>query len=139
MKSPPEDPVSSRRGQETILLVADEPAMLKLAATILKRQGYTVLAASAPGEAIHLAEEHPGEIHLLLTDVIMPEMNGRSLARRLLSLYPNLKCLFMSGYTSDVIANHGVLEAGVAFVQKPFSAQNLAKSVLEALGTDKTA
>ncbi len=77
---------------------------------MLERQGYTVLAASTPGEAIRLAREHAGEIHLLMTDVVMPEMNGRDLAKNLLSLYPDLKRLFMSGYTADVIAHHGVLD-----------------------------
>ena len=123
----------SKRGQETILLVEDEPAIMKLAAAILKRHGYTALTASTPGEAIRLAREYAGEIHLLMTDVIMPEMNGRDLANNLLSLYPYLKLLFMSGYTADVIAHHCVLEEGVGFIQKPFSAQNLANKVKEVL------
>ena len=100
---------------------------------MLEMQGYTVLAASTPGEAIRLAEEHAGEIHLLMTDVVMPEMNGRELANKLLSLYPGLKWLFMSGYTADVIAHHGVLEEGVCFIQKPFSLGDLAARVREAL------
>ena len=122
------------RGHETILLVEDEPAILKLTTTMLEQQGYTVLAAGTPGEAIRLAEEHAGEIHLLMTDVVMPEMNGRDLAKNLLSLYPNLKRLFMSGYTADVIAHHGVLDEGVHFIQKPFSMKDLAAKVREALG-----
>jgi two-component system cell cycle sensor histidine kinase/response regulator CckA len=93
-------------------LVEDEPMILDIAKTILERQGYTVMAAATPGEAIRLAREHAGEIHLLMTDVVMPEMNGRDLAKNLLSLYPNLKRLFMSGYTADVIAHHGVLDEG---------------------------
>jgi signal transduction histidine kinase/CheY-like chemotaxis protein len=114
------------RGHETILLVEDEPMILDIAKTILERQGYTVMAAATPGEAIRLAREHAGEIHLLMTDVVMPEMNGRDLAKNLLSLYPNLKRLFMSGYTADVIAHHGVLDEGdVQFIQKPFSVQLL--------------
>ena len=121
------------RGQETILLVEDEPAMLELTRTLLEMQGYTVLAASTPGEAIRLAREHAGEIHLLITDVVMPEMNGRDLAKNLLSLYPNLKRLFMSGYTANVIAHHGVLDEGVHFIQKPFSRKDLAAKVREAL------
>ena len=100
---------------------------------VLERLGYTVLAASTPGEAIRLAEAHAGEIHLLMTDVVMPEMNGRDLARRLLSLRPRLKCLFMSGYTADVIAHHGVLDEGVHFIQKPFSVEDLAAKVRDAL------
>jgi two-component system cell cycle sensor histidine kinase/response regulator CckA len=120
-------------GQGTILLVEDEPALLKLVATMLQKHGYTVMAASTPGEAIRLAREHPGEIHLLMTDVIMPEINGRDLAEKLLSLYPNLKRLFMSGYTAEVIAHQGVLEEGVGFIQKPFTAQSLADKVKEVL------
>ena len=121
------------RGQETILLAEDEPDMLEMTATVLKMQGYAVLAACTPGEAIRLAREHAGEIHLLITDVVMPEMNGRDLAKNLLSLYPDLKRLFMSGYTADVIAHHGVLDEGVHFIQKPFSRKDLAAKVREAL------
>jgi PAS domain S-box-containing protein len=123
-------------GYETILLVEDEPMILDIAVNILKRQGYTVMAAATPGEAIRLAREHDGEIHLLMTDVVMPEMNGKDLANNLLSLYPKLKCLFMSGYTADVIAHHGVLNEGVDFIQKPFSVRALAVKVREVL--DKT-
>jgi PAS domain S-box-containing protein len=125
--------VPSSRGQETILVVEDEPASLKLIKRMLERQGYTVLEAGTPGEAIGVAREHAAEIHLLMTDVIMPKMNGRSLARILMSLYPQLKCLFMSGYTDDVIADHGVLEEGVSFIQKPFSAKDLADKVRQTL------
>lgn len=121
------------RGHETILLVEDEPALLKLTATILDRQGYTVLAAATPGEAIRLAQEHAENIHLLVTDVVMPEMNGRDLAKHLKSLYPNLKCLFMSGYTANVIAHHGVLDEEVHFIQKPFTMKDIAEKVREAL------
>ena len=95
----------ARRGHETILLVEDEPAILKVATMILTRQGYTVLAADSPGAALNLARENAGKISLLLTDVVMPEMNGRDLAKELLSSYPHLKRLFMSGFTADVIAN----------------------------------
>jgi PAS domain S-box-containing protein len=121
------------RGHETILLVEDEPTILELTTEMLTTQGYTVLAASTPGEAIRLAREHAGKIHLLLTDVVMPEMNGRDLANNLLSLYPHLKRLFMSGYTADVISNHGVLDEGVNFIQKPFSMQALAAKVRKVL------
>jgi two-component system, cell cycle sensor histidine kinase and response regulator CckA len=121
------------RGHETILLVEDEPSILAMTTRMLVRQGYTVLAASTPGEAIRLARERDGEINLLMTDVVMPEMNGRDLAQNLLSLYPNLKRLFMSGYTANVIAHHGVLDEGVCFIQKPFSIKGLAAKVREAL------
>ncbi|HOW68826.1 MAG TPA: response regulator, partial [Candidatus Paceibacterota bacterium] len=121
------------RGHETILLVEDEPSILRISQRVLENLGYRVLAASTPGEAIRLAREHTGEIHLLMTDVVMPEMNGRDLARNLLSQYPNLKRLFMSGYTANVIAHHGVLNPGVHFLQKPYSIQTLADKVREAL------
>ena len=121
------------RGSETILLVEDEPAILNITTMMLQRLGYTVLEASTPGEAIRLAREHMGEIDLLMTDVVMPEMNGRDLAKNLLSLYPNVKRLFMSGYTADVIAHHGVLDEGVHFIQKPFSKKDLAAKLREAL------
>jgi two-component system cell cycle sensor histidine kinase/response regulator CckA len=125
------------RGRETILLVEDEPMILDITVKILERQGYTVMAASTPGEAIRLAREHAGEIHLLMTDVVMPEMNGKDLAKNLLSLYPNLKRLFMSGYTADIIAHHGVLDEGVHFIQKPFSVKKLAGQVREVLDETK--
>lgn len=122
-------------GHETILLVEDEPAILKMTTRILQRAGYVVVGADTPGHAIHLAEEHLGTIHLLITDVVMPEMNGRDLAKKILSLYPHLSCLFMSGYTANVIAQHGVLDEGVNFIQKPFSKKELTDKVREALDT----
>ena len=121
------------RGHETVLLVEDEATILNLTRKMLERQGYTVLAAGSPGEAIRLAREHAGEIHLLLTDVVMPEMNGRDLAKNLLALYPRLRQIFMSGYTADIIAHHGVVEDGAFFIQKPFSGQELAAKIREAL------
>jgi CheY-like chemotaxis protein len=120
-------------GWETILVVEDEPTILRMTSLSLEKLGYTVLQANATDRAISLAGEHAGEIHLLLTDVIMPEMNGRDLAHKLLSLYPQLKCLFMSGYTADVISHHGVLDEGIHFIQKPFSVPDLAVKVREAL------
>jgi two-component system cell cycle sensor histidine kinase/response regulator CckA len=129
-----EGPVEAPKGgPETVLLVEDEPSILKLGKTILEGLDYRVLTAGTPGEAICLAEKHAGEIHLLISDVVMPEMNGRDLAKKLLSLYPNLKRLFMSGYTANVIAHHGILDEGVYFIQKPFSIKNLAAKVREVL------
>ena len=122
------------RGNETILLVEDEKSVLRLVKNILEGQGYSVLSAEMPGEAIRLAKEHDGEIQLLITDVVMPEMNGRDLARNLQSLYPDIRRLFMSGYTANVIAHHGVLDPGVHFLQKPFSVQDLGAKIREALG-----
>ena len=125
-----------KRGNETVLLVEDEPGILRLTTRLLKKHGYTVLAALAPGEAIHLATEHPGDIHILVTDVVMPEMNGRDLAQSVMKLYPRIRRLFMSGYTADVIANHGVIDEGVSFIQKPFSTKALAAKVREILDLD---
>ncbi len=121
------------RGKETILLVEDEPANLELTRIMLEREGYTVLAAPTPTEAIRLAKEHAGRIHLLVTDVVMPGMNGRELAGRLLQSHPAMKSLYMSGYTADIIAHHGVLDEGVNFLQKPFLAGALAAKVREVL------
>ena len=121
------------RGQETILLVEDDFAILDIACTMLENQGYTVLKANTPGEAVRLAGEHTGDIQMLMTDVIMPEMNGRDLANRLLSIYPLMKQLFMSGYTSDIMATHGVLEEWINFIQKPFSLCDMATKVREVL------
>ena len=120
-------------GLETILLVEDEPMILAMTREMLNRLGYTVLPASTPKEALLLAQDHAHDINLLMTDVVMPEMNGRDLARNLLALYPDLKCLFMSGYTANVIAHHGVLDEGINFLQKPFSRKDLAAKVREAL------
>ncbi|MCK5229986.1 MAG: response regulator, partial [Desulfobulbaceae bacterium] len=123
----------AKRGHETILLVEDESSILELTTIMLERQGYTVLATSTPGEAIRLTKANSGKIHLLLTDVVMPEMNGRDLAKKLLPFSQDLKCLFMSGYTANVIAHHGVLDKGVQFIEKPFTKQCLAAKVREAL------
>jgi two-component system cell cycle sensor histidine kinase/response regulator CckA len=91
-------------------MVEDEPAILPLARLMLEQQRYTVRAARTPGEALGAARGHDGKIDLLVTDAVMPEMNGRYLARGLTGLHPSLKCLFMSGYTADVIAHHGMRE-----------------------------
>ena len=127
------------RGAETILLVEDEPATLKMTKAMLEDRGYTVIAARAPAEAFGLAADGEGRIDLLMTDVIMPDMNGKDLAADLLSLYPHLGCLFMSGYTADVIGNSGVLDEGVHFIKKPFSLSELADKVREALSDRQSA
>jgi CheY-like chemotaxis protein len=129
---------SPESGSETILLVEDEAMILDIGTTMLEMQGYRVLAAATPGEALRLARKHVGEIHLLMTDVVMPEMNGRDLAKQILSLYPNIKRLFMSGYTADVIAHHGVLDEGVHFLQKPFTLESLTAKVRDVLEADHT-
>ncbi len=120
-------------GKETILLVEDESFFLELTTMMLNKLGYNVLPANTPNEAIHLVKEHKGEVHLLLTDVVMPEMNGRDLANYLLELYPNMKKIFMSGYTANVIAHRGILDEGIQFLQKPFSIKDLATKIRESL------
>jgi two-component system cell cycle sensor histidine kinase/response regulator CckA len=126
------------QGQETILLVEDEPAILNLTRRVLERLGYIVLTAATPGEALRLAREYDARIDLLITDVVMPEMNGRDLAKSVLNLYPNMKRLFMSGYTADVIAHHGVVEEGVHFIQKPFTVETLGEKVRNVLEREST-
>ena len=116
-------------GNETILLVEDEPAILEITKITLENLGYNVLSAASPREALSLAMRYDRKIHLLLTDVIMPEMNGRELSAQLLALYPDLKRIFMSGYTADIIAPHGVLEDGVNFIQKPFTPGDLSRKI----------
>ena len=131
-----EESRSVRGGHETILIVEDEEAMLNMAKTMLERLGYRALAAGTPGEALKLANEHASEIDLVITDVVMPEMNGKELVERLSSLYPNMRSLFTSGYTADVIGHHGVLNEGVHFIQKPFSRKDLASKVREVLSAN---
>jgi CheY-like chemotaxis protein len=122
------------KGTETILAVEDEMEVRKLVARILKGQGYTVIEASDGEEAIKLAQKNSGkQIHLLLTDVVMPGMSGRELAVTLGLHHPNLKVLYMSGYTDDAIVHHGVLEEGVNYIQKPFTLDALARKVREVL------
>jgi PAS domain S-box-containing protein len=129
----PKQALAAVTGGETILLVEDELDILKMITLMLEKMGYTVIGAGIPGEAIRLAREHLGRIDLLMTDVIMPEMNGRDLAVNLMSIYPEIRRLFMSGYTANVIAHHGVLDQGVHFLQKPFSMKDLATKIREAL------
>ncbi len=109
------------RAGRTILLVEDEPPLRVLVRRILLREGFTVLEAPGPVEALEVAREHPGDIHLLLTDVIMPQMNGPQLAERLTSARPSTRVLFMSGYTENTLASHGVVNEGVNFLPKPFT------------------
>jgi len=120
-------------GGETVLVVEDDESILEMTRMMLERLRYTVLTARTPGGALRLTEEHAGQVHLLITDVIMPEMNGRNLAARCQAVRPEMKCLFMSGYTSNVIVHQGVLDRGVHFIQKPFSIKDLAVKVRETL------
>jgi len=122
-----------RHDQETLLVVDDEKPVLEMIKLALEHEGYRVLTADTPNMAIRLAEEHAGEIQLLMTDVMMPEMNGKELAQRLRSLYPGLSCLLMSGYAATIIAHKGTLDDGMYFIQKPFSIKELADSVRKML------
>lgn len=120
-------------GHETILLVEDERAILALAQSMLQRLGYTVIPAATPGEAIRLAESHPDPIELLLTDIVMPEMNGRDLVLLLTRRYRGLKHLYMSGYAADLISPDDLMREGKNFIQKPFGMKELAAKVRQAL------
>jgi two-component system, cell cycle sensor histidine kinase and response regulator CckA len=124
---------TSLRGSETILLVEDEEQVRVIALNILRRQGYEVIPAQNAGEALLICERHPGAIDLLLTDVVMPQMSGPELAKRLAATRPEMKVLCMSGYTDDSIVRHGVLETGVAFVQKPITPALLTRKVRQVL------
>jgi len=126
-------PEAPRGRGETLLLVEDEAAILDVGRTMLEGLGYTVLAVRTPEEALRISGPRAGGIHLLITDVVMPGMNGRELADRLGTIDPGLKCLFMSGYTADAIVHRGVLDEGVNFLQKPFTLNGLARKVREAL------
>ena len=126
------------KGTETVLIVEDEVGILYTTRELLQTLGYKTLTARTATEAMGWAEEYGGEIHLLITDVVMPEMNGRELAERLISMRPRMKTLFMSGYSADVIAHRGVLDPDVHFIEKPFSAKALAAKLREVLANSLT-
>ena len=111
----------------------DEESLLKFAQNMLKKSGYTIIAANNPLKAIQLAQEYTGTIHLLITDVVMPKMSGRDLYSKIYKLQAHTRCLYMSGYTRDIIANQGILDEGVNFIQKPFSRESLALKIREVL------
>ena len=129
----PEAPGHPVAASETILLVEDEKAVRALAARILQRLGYKVLESTSPEDALQISERHTEPIHLLLTDVVLPRMSGRKVAELLAPLRPDMKVLYMSGYTDDAIVRSGVLEATAAFLQKPFTPATLARKVREVL------
>ncbi len=124
-----------KRGSETILVVEDDEMVRNLALKALKQCGYTVLCAGDGQEALHICREHKEPIQLMLTDMVMPGMSGIELAKSLEGLWPEMKVLFMSGYTDNAIVHHGVLEKGIAFIQKPFASDSLARKVREVLDT----
>jgi two-component system, cell cycle sensor histidine kinase and response regulator CckA len=121
-----------QKGTETILLVEDEDAVRDLTETVLTSYGYKVIVTQNPENALAIAESGI-QVQLVLTDVVMPSMSGRELVRKLMAKHPHLRVLYMSGYTDDIITNGGVLEAGLAFLQKPFTPGALAQKVREAL------
>jgi two-component system cell cycle sensor histidine kinase/response regulator CckA len=126
-------------GSETVLVVEDEPLVRSLAVRALRDQGYHVLQAEDGPAALALSRNHDGEIHLLVTDVVMPGMNGRELADRLSAERPGLRVLYVSGYTDHAVVRHGVLEEGIAFLSKPFDMSSLARTVREVLDSGRVA
>lgn len=130
-------PAPLQRGSETILMVEDETSVRQLMRTVLETNGYTVLEATDPQEALELCRQYLQPIHLLLTDIIMPGLNGHKLAEQLILLRPNLKTLFISGYTGNAIINQEMLEAGQAFLEKPFTPRVLLGKVRKVLDGEK--
>jgi signal transduction histidine kinase len=127
-------PLRSTKGTETVLVVEDDEPIRNFICECLERQGYSVVSAGDPVEAVEAAERHKGMIQLMVTDVVMPGVSGRELAEQLAPRRPEMKVLFVSGYTDDAIVHYGVLEAGLAFLQKPFTRMGLAQKVREVLG-----
>jgi len=121
------------RGDETILVVEDNHEVRKVTGRILRMQGYRVLEASNGGDSFSISKQHEGPIHLMITDVVMPEMNGPQLAKHLISQHPEMKVLYMSGYVKNFISHQGILGKEMNYIQKPFTVNELAKKVREVL------
>jgi len=133
-KGRPSDEIKKpSRGVETLLLVEDDAAVREVTLAMLADSGYKILQASSGDEALKICEEHKGEIHLLLSDVVMPGMSGKELADRIIEEHSGMKVLFMSGYTDNAIQHHGVLEPGTAFIEKPFSQAVLTRKIRDVL------
>jgi len=120
-------------GSETLLVVEDNVMVLDSAMRVLQQYGYSILTAQNGEEALTVSKKHNGPIHMLITDVVMPLMGGPELKKHLTTLWPNLKVLYMSGYTDDAIVQHGLLERGINFLQKPFNPKRLIRRVREVL------
>jgi two-component system, cell cycle sensor histidine kinase and response regulator CckA len=133
----PDERETSLKGNETVLIVEDDPQLRKLGCHVLARYGYKIVEAGNGDEAVQIFKQHPGRIHLLFTDVVVPGTNGRDLARKLSAIEPRLKALYTSGYAENVIDHYGVLEPGIAFIQKPFGPETLARKVREVLDGTK--
>jgi len=136
MQSPEEKEqtlVNDLSGSETVLIVEDDDGLRKFAQEVLLRHGYRVLDAENGEDALSISQAHEGPIHLMITDVVMPRMGGRETAERLQPLYPQMKVIYMSGYTDNAIVHHGVLAPGLNFLEKPFTPESLARKVREML------
>jgi CheY-like chemotaxis protein len=129
--------LTETRGSETVLVIEDDDMVRDLAVSVLRDQGYNVLSAASGVQCLEMLQAYRGPFDLLLTDVIMPDLNGKELYEKVLRSHPKVRVLYMSGYTGNVISHHGVLEGGVAFLQKPFSAQGLCLKVREVLDRDE--
>jgi CheY-like chemotaxis protein len=126
-----------KKGTEFILIVEDEKSLLNITKKMLTKLGYQVITASSPLQGIELAEKYQGKIDLILSDVIMPEMNGFEMTEKIIEKDPGVQCLFMSGYTKNVVENNGFLNEGNNFITKPFSKKELALTIRNVLDADK--
>ena len=128
-------PEGSQEGSETILLLEDSDQVRNLVLALLKREGYVVLVAESGKKALEILRTHDGPVHMLLTDVVMPEMNGKQFVTQAMVSHPQIRVLYMSGYMDEVLAHHGILDTDVSFIQKPFTIQALSTKVREVLDT----
>jgi two-component system, cell cycle sensor histidine kinase and response regulator CckA len=133
--------VRATKGSETILLVEDNPMLCELGQIFLERNGYTVLPAESPAQALEAIQKYPGTIHVLITDVVLPGMNGRVLSERVTKVRPSIKVLFVSGYSEDIITHHGELRSGTNFLPKPYTHETLnrkVREILDSAGADRS-